>query len=66
MTGKEISDNICEKYKRIKEIYDQGTFTLNNEIELLFKEIMSLQKKCPHDFEKNVCIYCGIVKEIEK
>ena len=33
--------------------------TLSNKIKLYSEEILKLQKECVHEFQNNICIYCG-------
>lgn len=59
MTGLEIKERITENNEKIEKASKPFIFTLNRTIETLIKENAALQEKCPHEFEGDVCIYCG-------
>lgn len=58
MTGPEIKAKIDANNNQISMVLNPNQFTLNKEVELLLKENVALQKKCPHKFDNGYCIFC--------
>lgn len=64
MSGEQIRDKIIANNKRIDEILDKSTFTLNIEVMALREENRRLQSICDHKFDElGFCIYCDKEKE---
>ena len=63
MNGLEIRDKINLSNKIIEKNLNKSTFVLNDEVAKAIKEIKQLQQICPHKFENNVCVYCGVSKD---
>lgn len=59
MTEKEIFTRVSNNRKKIEELTDYTTFVLNPEIVRLEDEIEALQYICKHEYENQICKYCG-------
>lgn len=63
MDGNEIKARIQRNNARIEELLEPATFVLNREVADLISQNQELRNKCPHIFEKGVCIYCGAAEK---
>lgn len=64
--GLDIKRQIDLNNRLIEEALRPNQFTLNNTVASLLIEIDSLQKQCPHEYDKEgFCIYCYKMKEEE-
>ena len=63
MLGMEIKERIDVNNKLIEKFLTPNTWTLNNSVAKLLKEISDLQSICPHEYENGFCIYCYKAEE---
>ena len=58
MNQDEIKDRIDYLNTLIEKSTDTCSFVLNKEVKEYIEEIESIQSKCNHKFENNICCYC--------
>lgn len=56
----EIRKRIDANDKKIQELLRPDIFVLNKEVKALLDENKELQKQCPHEFVKGICVYCDL------
>ena len=67
MDGKSVKKRVDTYVRVINECLQASTFTLNKRAAEAQREILKLQKICPHQYnDDGKCIYCGKDKETEK
>ena len=64
MTNQEIANKIKELNEKKEALIDPTTFVLNEEVVLIDREIFDLQGQCAHEYENDVCKWCGKTRTI--
>lgn len=64
-TGPEIRDEIAQRNEIIDTCMRVNQFVLNSAVYSVMREIMELQKECPHEFQNGKCIFCNQEEEAE-
>ena len=59
MNNQEIFSLIKNKQEEIDKLIDPTTFILNDRVVQLQKEIAELQEQCQHEYDNDICKYCG-------
>ena len=59
MTGEEIKVKINFNNQKIQSLLDPTVFILQPEVQKYIEDNEYLKSICPHEYENNVCIYCG-------
>lgn len=62
MTGEEIRDKINFNNQKIQSLMDPSIFILQPEVQKYMEDNEYLKTICPHEYENEVCIYCGQTK----
>ena len=66
MTQEQIRERIAEYNKELEETIRPNQFTLNKYTEFIMNQITILQNLCEHEYENDVCIYCGKHRPVEE